>query len=69
MKTATNIQSTIAAQGADRYITDIVFRPGYAVGLAYLRNPRGAPEERQTCSERPFPASTCALIPRWITSS
>jgi hypothetical protein len=26
----------------DQYLTDIVFRPGNAVGLAYLRNPRDA---------------------------
>jgi hypothetical protein len=26
----------------DQYLTDIVFRPGNAVGLAYLQNPRDA---------------------------
>jgi hypothetical protein len=31
-----------APQRIDHYMTDVVFRPGNAVGLVYLRNPRDA---------------------------
>jgi hypothetical protein len=35
------------SRGIDQYLTDIVFRPGNAVGLAYLRNPRDASATRE----------------------
>jgi hypothetical protein len=31
----------------DQYLTGIVFHPGNAVGLAYLRNPRDASATRE----------------------
>ena len=54
-----------APQRIDHYMTDVVFRPGNAVGLVYLRNPRDA----LSCSIGLFPALTRALIQKWIIFS
>jgi hypothetical protein len=48
----------------DRYLTDIVFRPGNAVGLAYLRNPRGPLEEAADALRRSLPGVDVRVDPK-----
>jgi hypothetical protein len=56
--------SKFTAKRADQHETDIVFRPGYAVGLAYLRNPRGANEEAAEALRRALPGVDVRVDPR-----
>ena len=56
--------SKLTAMRADQHVTDIVFRPGYAVGLAYLRNPRGTIEEAAEALRRALPGVDVRVDPK-----